>query len=451
MKGSPTKKAGAAANANAHLPSRKKLMKDSFEWTEEAIMAVHETSNPDNESKSPTASTAPNKPHPSSAKDKDKPPPPILGVPIGQKVDSGLYVDTMEAKIERVQQRKRDEAQRAARRAALPPPPVPTNHALGEYQLHHLAPMKAAQAAAASAAAFLTDYFARFVAERPHLLDGVAATFPLHLFDDATYDELLPVPDLAEGVDEEVAFAALPAVCLVSPFVLAGASAADGSGLGSEMDGLALDDPSSSLARGAGTWHPCKVVKALPPPPPSTLSWEELGAAGKNAGLQYVVRVVEGSPTASESGETKGDADADADGVPEEKHAGAAGSLVGRVFTVSSLHVHILRPPRQAGPPSPSKPPKGLRAVAAPATKPPTPPLQIYGDRVVQALERRATCLGLIKGLYYVHSMPYNEGTPPPPIPPSYEPVFTSSPRNGWQRWRRRCRSSRWTASKCAA
>lgn len=394
MKTSPTKKAAAPQQ------NRKKLLKDNFEWTEEAILAVHETSNPHSESKSPTASAAPAlrtlTKNDLDAKSKAKPPPPQ---PMGRNVvSSGLYVDTMEAKIERVQQRKREEAMRAARRAALPPQPVPTNHELGEFQMQQLEHIKDAQGKSAAAAAFLNGYIERFVAERPHLLEGVVATFPLHLFDDSTFDELLPVPAAAGAeVDEEIAFASLPAVCLVSPFVLAGAADDDAVGLG--LEGLTLDDL-SQRARGAGTWYPCKVVKVLPPPPPS-LSWEELGA-GKHTGLQFVVRVAAGDG-ASGSGETKGDGEG---GVSEEKHAG---SLTGRVFTVSSLHVHFLRPPR-AGPPSPSKLPKGLRAVAAPAGVPAAPPLQVYGDRVVQALERRAACVGLVKYTYYVHNVPYNEG-----------------------------------------
>ena len=184
MKSSPVKKSAAA--------SKKKLLKDTFEWTDEAIAAVHATGNPENELKSPSASRSTNILR--SAVDlkessKTSPNDDNINAPI----EAPVYVDTMEAKIARVQQRKREEKDRATKRLMKPTTAMPTTHALGEYQKQQTA-LGEVDTLGFKTASYFNQYFAQYVAERPHLLEGVTTTFPLHLFDDSTFDEVLPLP-----------------------------------------------------------------------------------------------------------------------------------------------------------------------------------------------------------------------------------------------------------------
>ena len=183
MKSSPVKKTVAG---------RKKLLKDNFEWTDEAIAAVHATGNPENESKSPSASRVTNILRPAidlHESSKSSPNDDNNNAPI----EAPAYVDTMEAKIARVQQRKREEKDRATKRAMKPAPAMPTTHALGEYQRQQMA-LGEVDTLGFKTASYFNQYFAQYVAERPHLLEGVTTTFPLHLFDDSTFDEVLPTP-----------------------------------------------------------------------------------------------------------------------------------------------------------------------------------------------------------------------------------------------------------------
>ena len=112
---------------------------------------------------------------------------------INAPIEAPVYVDTMEAKIARVQQRKREEKDRATKRLMKPTTAMPTTHALGEYQKQQTA-LGEVDTLGFKTASYFNQYFAQYVAERPHLLEGVTTTFPLHLFDDSTFDEVLPLP-----------------------------------------------------------------------------------------------------------------------------------------------------------------------------------------------------------------------------------------------------------------
>ena len=187
MKSSPVKKSAGAVN-------KKKLLKDSFEWTDEAIAAVHATGNAENESKSPSASrTTTTFLRPTVDLNESSKTPPNDDISNNAPIEAPVYVDTMEAKIARVQQRKREEKDRASKRAMKPAPAMPTTHGLGEYQKQQMA-LGEVDTLGFKTASYFNQYFAQYVAERPHLLEGVTTTFPLHLFDDSTFDEVLPMP-----------------------------------------------------------------------------------------------------------------------------------------------------------------------------------------------------------------------------------------------------------------
>lgn len=174
--------------------SKKKLLKDSFEWTDEAIAAVHATGNPENESKSPTASRVTNILRPAVERlNESSKSSPNDDNNNNAPIEAPVYVDTMEAKIARVQQRKREEKDRATKRAMKPTPAMPTTHALGEYQKQQTA-LGEVDTLGFKTASYFNQYFAQYVAEKSYLLEGVTTTFPLHLFDDSTFDEELPTP-----------------------------------------------------------------------------------------------------------------------------------------------------------------------------------------------------------------------------------------------------------------
>ena len=186
MKSSPVKKSATAV-------SKKKLIKESFEWTDEAIAAVHATGNAENESKSPSASRATNILLRPAVDVKESSKSPANDDNNNAPMEVPVYVDTMEAKIARVQQRKREEKDRASKRAMKPAQAMPTTHALGEYQKQQMA-LGEVDTLGFKTASYFNQYFAQYVAERPQLLEGVMTTFPLHLFDDSTFDEVLPMP-----------------------------------------------------------------------------------------------------------------------------------------------------------------------------------------------------------------------------------------------------------------
>ena len=276
---------------------------------------------------------------------------------------------------------------------------MPTTHALGEYQKQQMA-LGEVDTLGFKTASYFNQYFAQYVSDRPHLLEGVTTTFPLHLFDDSTFDEVLPTPiplhaptnqhggdekeSQAEDARRELLLSSgerrhpittllrplfhsiprypltiplthcyghlyeVPAICLLSSFVEGYDDSGDvDMGVGNNNNGPDSELSDVEMARqmrvrGMGTWHACKVIQMLPPPSLST-PWAAMDHGNPAVDLRYVVRLLI-QPTADATGATANQS---------ESHSGEEKGGIGetghhayrheQLYTISSMHVLFLR------------------------------------------------------------------------------------------------------------
>lgn len=130
--------------------------------------------------------------------------------------------ESMDTKIARIQARKKEDEERKMRRRNMPPVP-PTM----ESTLSQLDGVKDAW----SLSNGLNDFYNQYLNDKEFLVDPMRTRFPIHLFDQSLFDEVLPI---------DVNNLPLEAVCLL----------------------LSSEEPenSSPRRRGLGTWQPCTIT-----------------------------------------------------------------------------------------------------------------------------------------------------------------------------------------------
>lgn len=101
-------------------------------------------------------------------------------------------IDTMESKIARVQQRKKEEAERKLQRAKLPAKPAKPTAVLAKYSIENKvsSPEKFFDNELSDS---LNNYFAEYFGQNPLLVSEFEAHFPLEYYDNSSFDELLPI------------------------------------------------------------------------------------------------------------------------------------------------------------------------------------------------------------------------------------------------------------------
>lgn len=163
--------------------------------------------------------------------------------------ENEIALDTMESKIARVQQKKKENDVREQRRKTRPVPQPRPESVLTRYNNNNnnsssVAETKsvdsdsdASQGLAKKLAASLNSYFRKYFAETPSAaaaLSSADANFPLECYDHSTHNEALPVQQ-----NHLPMFGA----CLLTE----------------------TRHESSLLDRLLGTWHPCKVLRVHEP------------------------------------------------------------------------------------------------------------------------------------------------------------------------------------------
>ena len=230
-------------NANKKAALREKL-KSNFEWTAEAIEDINSNGISSPQLKSPQP-TAPNQ---------------LVFPDLVTKNEA--KEDTMEEKIERVQVRKEEAEKRARKRALGPSTLVRVNRSLKEYQTISQTSSQAMNTD--KVAKKLNNYFQEYLADKIQEIDGsirggrsFICSFPLYFFDVSTYDEILTQPELLEDVSGKVS---VRAVCLLSPSQLMElyekTSSRDGR---ASPESISFND-GEERSGCIGEWFPCEII-----------------------------------------------------------------------------------------------------------------------------------------------------------------------------------------------
>ena len=131
-----------------------------------------------------------------------------------------LFVDDMDQKIARVQQRKKEAEDRLIRRIQMIKPPRPVT-ILTKFEIKGSNP-------ASNLSKTLNDYFAEYLENQPSLIGETETSLPIHYFGSAIFDELLTV---------DTSILPCIGVCLLS----------------------SQEPQSSPRSRGLGMWRSCQI------------------------------------------------------------------------------------------------------------------------------------------------------------------------------------------------
>jgi hypothetical protein len=378
-------------NTNKKAALREKL-KSNFEWTAEAIEDVCANGLFSPKLSSPQAVSANH----------------VVVPDFVTKNES--KEDTMEEKIERVQIRKQEAEKRAVKKTQKLSHNTRTNRALKEYQMEHQnnnqnsSPMKTEDIANK-----LNSYFKEFVKDKSPLPDGTfrgGAGFlchvPLHFFDVSTFDEVLRQPEYLQNIPVTGSFRgtisgtlsealSINAVCLLSPSQLMQINENNTVKRSSGKEHSDSDCEERNIC--LGKWVSCEVI-GKEEKKSNNMSMKELGknmTEGKSPSSFFMqenssllVRITVGGDSNEvekevDNGITKASDVKGEKNVPNENGKNVLSGLESIVITVKPMQVFFI----------------GQN-------------LELYGDRITDALIRRRKCVSLIKYHLYVQNIPYD-------------------------------------------
>lgn len=311
--------------------------------------------------------------------------------------------DTMEEKIERVQIRKQEAEKRAVKKTQKSSN-TRTNRALKEYQMEHennsqknnnSSPLKTEDIASK-----LNGYFKDFLLDKSPLPDGTIrggtgflCHVPLHFFDVSTYDEVLRQPECLQNIPAAGSFPgtlSLQAVCLLSPSQLMQINENNTVRRGSGKEDSDCEERNICL----GKWVSCEMI-GKEDKKSNNMSTKELGKKNiterkssnsffmqENSSL--LVRITLGGNNNEAEKEVVNGNSVGLNGngeknIPEENGKNVPNDGKSIVITLKPMQVYFL----------------GQN-------------LELYGDRVTDALILRRKCVSLIKYHLYVQNIPYD-------------------------------------------
>jgi hypothetical protein len=395
-------------NTNKKAALREKL-KSNFEWTAEAIEDVCANGLFSPKLSSPQAVSASH----------------VVVPDFVTKNES--KEDTMEEKIERVQIRKQEAEKRAVKKTQKLSHNTRTNRALREYQMEYqnnnqnnqnnsqnnnqnnsqnnsqnnnLSPMRTEDIAKK-----LNSYFKEFLKDKSPLPDGTfrggtgfLCHVPLHFFDVSTFDEVLRQPECLQNIPASGSFpgtfseeSSLNAVCLLSPSQLMQINEKNIVNIGSVNEHSDSDCEERNIC--LGKWVSCEVI-GKEEKKNMNMSMKELGkyiTEGKSPSSFFIqenssllVRITVGGDNnevekEAVNGVPKGSDMKGETNVPKEDGKNVPNDLESIVITVKPMQVYFI----------------GQN-------------LELYGDRVTDALILRRKCVSLIKYHLYVQNIPYD-------------------------------------------
>ena len=376
-------------NANKKAAIREKL-KSNFEWTAEAIEDVCANGLFSPKLSSPKAVSANH----------------IVVPDFVTKNES--KEDTMEEKIERVQIRKQEAEKRAVKKTQKSSQNTRTNRALKEFQIEHQNNNQnnnnSSTIKTEDIANKFNSYFQEFLLDKTLLPDGTfrggtgfLCHVPLHFFDVSTYDEMLRQPECLQNIPVSGSFPgtfpgklSLNAVCLLSPSQLMQINENNTVKRGSAKENSDCEERNICL----GKWVSCEVL-GKEQKKNNNMSMKELEKKknmkeGKSSffmqdeNSSLIVRIKVGGDNKVEKevvngmmkglniGGEKNILNDDGENVPNNN-----GETI--IITVKPMQVYFL----------------GQN-------------IELYGDRITDALILRRKCVSLIKYHLYVQNIPYD-------------------------------------------